>query len=128
MPDRVEASPLLVGLVKRKQLGTKTGAGIYAYPDAEPSPSPRAGARGAGNRATGSTLPAPINPVLRDLIDRWRPAPQQTPVPHSTIADCLLTPMREEADNLLAEGVVSDRADINQAMIHGLGIRPAERC
>lgn len=101
MPDRVTASPLLVGLVKRGQLGRKSGAGIYSY-----------------RQNHGPAMP---NPVLLELIAKWSDASATGATPVPQIARRLLEPMRAEADRLLAERVVADRRQIEQAAVDGLG-------
>jgi 3-hydroxyacyl-CoA dehydrogenase len=103
MPDRVTASPLLVGLVKRKQLGTKTGAGIFVYP------------------ADSARLS--VNPILVELVAKWgRPCSESDSPDDARIAQRLLDPLRAELRQVLAEGIVDSPETANAAVVHGLGI------
>ena len=101
--DLVVGSPLLVAMVKAKQLGRKTRGGIFLYESDDPSP------RG-------------LNPALDEALARW----PQTPRPHTdeTIVLRLLTPMLLEATRMLPRGDVRDAGQIDLAVILGFGFPP----
>lgn len=102
--DLVVGSPLLVAMVKAKQLGRKTGGGIFVYASDDPSP------RG-------------LNPALHEALARW----PQTPRRHTdeTIVLRLLTPMLLEATRMLQRGDVRDAGQIDLAVILGFGFPPS---
>lgn len=101
-PERIAASPLLVGLIKAGRLGRKSGAGFFKYPDSEDRP----------------------DDVLRQLIAQWaQPAQQHTP--HSITARLLL-PMLLEAARVLEENKVRDPRDVDLAVLFGLGFPAAQ--
>lgn len=102
--DLVVGSPLLVAMVKAKQLGRKTGGGIFLYARDDPAP------RG-------------LNPALHEALARC----PQTPRPHTdaTIVLRLLTPMLLEATRMLQRGDVRDAGQIDLAVILGFGFPPS---
>jgi 3-hydroxyacyl-CoA dehydrogenase len=102
--DLVVGSPLLVAMVKAKQLGRKTGGGIFLYASDDPAP------RG-------------LNPALHEALARF----PQTPRPHTdaTIVLRLLTPMLLEATRMLQRGDVRDASQIDLAVILGFGFPPS---
>lgn len=101
----VVGSPLLVAMVKARQLGRKTGAGFFLY-DAD-VPAPRG-----------------VNPELYEALARWPQAPR----PHTkdTILWRLLTPMLLEATRMIERGIVRDAGQIDLAVLLGFGF-PASR-
>jgi len=94
--DRLRGTPLLVRMVKARQLGCKTGAGFFVYP--------------------GKT----INPVASELIDTMR-CPPTGESPRMGLQQRLLGPIIAEAERILKEGKVRDRRDVDVGMIFGLG-------
>ncbi len=102
-PDRIEASPLLLALVKAGRLGQKTGAGFFAYPDSK---------KGKGQP----------DPELDKFLEAYRkdaPTPDQ-----ETITARLFLPMLLEATRLLEEGIVRDVRDVDLGLIYGIGFPP----
>ncbi len=102
--DLVVASPLLVAMVKARQLGRKTRAGFFLY-DAD-GPAPRG-----------------VNPELYEALARW----PQTRRPHTdeTTILRLLTPMLLEATRMLQRGIVRDAGQIDLAVLLGFGFPPS---
>lgn len=100
----VVGSPVLVAMVKAKQLGRKTRAGFFLY-DADDSP------------------PRGLNPALEQALARW----PQTPRRHTeeTILLRLLTPMLLEATRMLQRGIVRDAGQIDLAVLLGFGFPPS---
>lgn len=103
--DLVVRSPLLVTMVKAKQLGRKTQAGFFLY-------------------AGQNWQPRMLNPALAKALARW----PQTPRPHTadTIILRLLMPMIQEATRMLQRGSVRDAGQIDLAVLFGFGF-PASR-
>ncbi len=103
--DLVVRSPLLVAMVKAKQLGRKTQAGFFLYEGAD-------------------TRPSRLNPALARALARW----PQEPRPHTadTIVLRLLMPMLQEATRMLQRGSVRDAGQIDLAVTLGFGF-PAAR-
>jgi len=134
MPDRLDVSPLLVGLVKQKQYGCKSAAGIYLHdpataedpPDATLPPDATPPSDAASPRVNAA--PPNVNPVLRELVQRWGRSDTATPPDDLQIARHLLAPMREEACRILDEGVVADRDQVERAAVDGLGLPPGLLC
>ncbi len=108
-PDRIIASPLLVSMVKARQLGCKSGVGFFIHGDRdEPNGARR------------------VNPALGKRIAHWaRPTHGGEPASQS-IADRLLLPMVLEAARILEENRSLSPADIDQGAVLGLGF-PASR-
>jgi len=103
--DLVVRSPLLVTMVKAKQLGRKTQAGFFLYEGQEPRPSR-------------------LNPALAKALARWPQEPRRhTP---DTIVLRLLMPMIQEATRMLQRGSVRDAGQIDLAIMLGFGF-PASR-
>lgn len=102
--DLVVASPLLVAMVKARQLGRKTRAGFFLY-DAD-GPAPRG-----------------VNPELYEALARW-PQKQRRHT-DETIILRLLTPMLLEATRMLQRGVVRDAGQIDLAVLLGFGFPPS---
>ena len=103
--DLVVRSPLLVTMVKAKQLGRKTQAGFFLYDGQE-------------------RQPRLLNPALAKALARW----PQEPRPHTadTIILRLLMPMIQEATRMLQRGSVRDAGQIDLAVVLGFGF-PASR-
>ena len=98
--DLVVRSPLLVAMVKAKQLGRKTQAGFYLYegPD-QPPRSP--------------------NPHLAEMLARWSRDKRSHTA--ETILLRLLTPMLLEATRMLQRGSVRDAGQLDLAILCGFG-------
>ncbi|NLF71932.1 MAG: hypothetical protein GX575_23115 [Candidatus Anammoximicrobium sp.] len=103
--DLVAASPLLVAMVKARQLGCKARAGFFLYEADEPTPQG-------------------LNPALQAALARC----PQTPRPHTaeTVIWRLLAPMLLEATRMLQRGDVRDAGQIDLAVVLGFGF-PASR-
>lgn len=103
--DLVVRSPLLVTMVKARQLGRKTQAGFFLYDGHDP-------------------LPQQLNPALAKALARW----PQEPRTHTadTILLRLLMPMIQEATRMLQRGSVRDAGQIDLAVLLGFGF-PASR-
>jgi len=153
-PDRIVASPLLVTMVKAKQLGCKSGAGFFVYDEtssarlsqqtdriANSVPLLRRSSAGAdplagtackqavahGSAQHGSESAAPgINPALAKRIAQWAVAGNANRQTPQAIADRLLLPMVCEAARILEEGRASGPEEIDAGTVLGLGF-PASR-
>lgn len=106
-PDRIEASPLLVQMVKQQRLGVKKGKGFYKYtkpgkPGAEPKGE------------VDPSLDEVIKPLLRD---RPRPSAEEA-------TNRLFLPMLLEATRVLEDKVVRDPRDLDLGLIFGIGFPP----
>ena len=98
-PERIPASPVLIGLIKAGRLGCKTRAGFYSY-----------------SEASG---PAGPDPAVQAIIARWaRPRREFTP---EAILARLLLPMVLEATRILEERRIHDPRDIDLGVLFGLG-------
>jgi 3-hydroxyacyl-CoA dehydrogenase len=97
--QRSAGTELLVALVKSKQLGLKSGAGIYAYPAHVTNPS----LEGFVNACRGQMLFDAQHFADKELVRH------------------LLGPMVEEAQRLLSEKKISTAWEIDLATIFGLG-------
>jgi 3-hydroxyacyl-CoA dehydrogenase len=107
-PERIVASPLLVTMVKAKQLGCKSGVGFFVY----------------GEEAGETCVPG-LNPLLAARIAKWAvagTAKTQTP---QAVADRLLLPMVCEAARILEEGRVAGPEEIDAGSVLGLGFPPS---
>ncbi|MCC6127147.1 MAG: hypothetical protein IT426_19470 [Pirellulales bacterium] len=112
-PDRIARLPLLPLLVKRKQLGLKSGGGFYRYPPDSPFSSETAFARSPGP-----------NPDALAIVEHY--ARRENPPSEETILRRLLLAMVLEATLILREKKRLDPREIDLSMICGLGF-PAER-
>jgi 3-hydroxyacyl-CoA dehydrogenase/enoyl-CoA hydratase/3-hydroxybutyryl-CoA epimerase/3-hydroxyacyl-CoA dehydrogenase/enoyl-CoA hydratase/3-hydroxybutyryl-CoA epimerase/enoyl-CoA isomerase len=101
-PDRTVASPLLITMYKKKRLGRKSGAGFFAYD----SPAAWDG-------------PSRPDPAVDALIAQWAREPQELTA--ETITHRLILPMVLEATRLLEERKVRHPADVDLAVLFGLG-------
>lgn len=105
-PERVAPSPVLLEMVRRNDLGRKTGTGFRRYAS-----------------QTLWDAHGENNPELETLIAEKQK--EKNIVPHSftqtEIADLLINGMREEGKRVLEEKIVSLKEDINRAVILGLG-------
>jgi 3-hydroxyacyl-CoA dehydrogenase/enoyl-CoA hydratase/3-hydroxybutyryl-CoA epimerase/3-hydroxyacyl-CoA dehydrogenase/enoyl-CoA hydratase/3-hydroxybutyryl-CoA epimerase/enoyl-CoA isomerase len=106
-PGRVVPSPLLVAMIKAKRLGRKAGAGFFRYPP-----------------DLGLESPGAIDPAVPPILAPWLRADR---VPAAaTIAPRLFLPMLLEATRILEEGKARGPADVDLAVLFGLGF-PASR-
>jgi 3-hydroxyacyl-CoA dehydrogenase len=98
--ERPTGTELLVRLIKSRQIGLKSGAGFYTYPDKKPNPS-------VGEIGSPDCLQA-----------------RSTDGGRFAIARDLLAPMRVQARRMIAEEKVDSISQIDLAMIFGLGFPP----
>jgi 3-hydroxyacyl-CoA dehydrogenase len=96
-PDRVATLPLLPLLVKRKQLGQKTGGGFYDH----------------------SSEPAALNPVALQIAEHY--ARRDNRPSEESIQRRLLLAMIHEATLIMAEKSRLDPREIDLCMVCGLG-------
>jgi 3-hydroxyacyl-CoA dehydrogenase len=143
--ERMTISPLLVALVKRGRLGQKTGAGFFAYGEAE-TPEGTGSATGTGSaKGTVPFLPTvasrrcpknwdspqaenrgspQVDAATIEIVARWvKTANRQSA---EDIAIRLVMPMVLEATRIMEECGTRDPRDIDLAVIFGLGF-PARR-
>lgn len=106
-PDRIEPSPLLVTMLKRGRLGRKRGKGFYSYLD-----------------GVSRNDPPRFDPDVEAIIAEWARPPRR--LDNQAIIDRLLMPMVLEASRLLEEKRVAAAADVDLAVVLGLGF-PASR-
>jgi 3-hydroxyacyl-CoA dehydrogenase len=105
-PDRVAPLPILPLLVKRKQLGQKSGGGFYRYERTTPE--------GPFEKSLG------VNPEALEIIEHY--ARRENRSSDYAILDRLLTAMILEATLILQEKRRLDPREIDLAMICGLGL------
>ncbi|MCO8121120.1 3-hydroxyacyl-CoA dehydrogenase family protein [Stieleria sp. TO1_6] len=98
-PTRIDASPVVPALVKRKRMGRAVGAGLYDYTD--------------GVRSSE------LAPESKELIEMYRTSRQA--FTDGDVLRLLAIPMWIEAGSLLAEGVAESMNTVDQAMAGGLG-------
>ena len=98
-PQRIEPSPVVPALLKRKRLGRASVAGLYDYDN---------GIR-SENLAT---------PTL-DLVETYRKDPRV--FSDGEVLELLAIPMWIEATKLIDQGVADSLATVDQAMAGGLG-------
>ncbi|MBX9571555.1 MAG: enoyl-CoA hydratase/isomerase family protein [Candidatus Obscuribacterales bacterium] len=103
--DRMSEPPLMASIEKLKLLGKKGGKGIYLYSEKKKKGKP-------------SMI---VNPDVQAAIK----APAKK-IQRSQIQDRLVLLMLNEAVRLLEEGVVSDPAQLDLALIFGTGFPPFE--
>lgn len=88
---------LLIGLVKERQLGRKSGAGFYVYPGRH------------------------VNPLAARLAEERTQPPTRGEDGSGSIPQRLLVPMVREAERILQEGRASEAGHIDLATVFGLG-------
>ncbi|MBN2291866.1 MAG: hypothetical protein JXM70_05540 [Pirellulales bacterium] len=129
-PERTVSSPLLVAMIKAKNLGTKTGCGFFDHSGG------RKGVRnllceapeGPFRQKVPDTFSLPIAEGVPELIEKWkRDTPDSASPPDDSIvlARLLLT-MILEATRLLEDGTVGRPEDIDLGVLFGLGF-PIDR-
>lgn len=101
-PERIEASPILVTLLKHKRLGRKTGRGFYQYSDSVPW-----------------TANPETDPTVEKLLASWVTASSTSST--EQMGERLFAAMVREALSLVEEGVVGDWRMIDVAAVCGLG-------
>lgn len=102
-PDRIDASPMLPGMVKKGWLGAKSGLGFYAHQ----------------MKKKGRL---PLNPDLAAITDQYvRPGDE---VSDEQVQLRLILPMLLEATRVLQEGLVRDVRDVDLGLIFGIGFPP----
>lgn len=104
-PDRIEPSPILPGLIKKKQLGVMCGAGFHAYQN---------GQRNAPE----------LTPLATEVIARYQRAPRSWDDQEVYLNLCV--PILLEAAAVLEELIVAESAQIQSALEGGLGFAAAD--
>jgi 3-hydroxyacyl-CoA dehydrogenase / enoyl-CoA hydratase / 3-hydroxybutyryl-CoA epimerase / enoyl-CoA isomerase len=100
--DRAKSTKILEELVKAGRMGTKSGAGFYAYAK---------GTKGLDD------------PALAGILARCRTGAQRT-FTQEELTDLLFLPMLVEASRALMEGIVRDPGDVDMGLILGIGFPP----
>ncbi len=114
-PDRIELSPILVYMMKKKLLGRKAGAGFYLW-----------GEQWRENVHNHNYGPKEFNPEVRLIIENWRnPLPGSYSL--SEIGDRLATAMADEAQRILDDDVVSEQGQVDMAAVIGLAFPESKR-
>ena len=101
-PGRLDASPVVPGMVKRGLLGRQTGQGLYQYDD-------------RGKRS------AELSPKAVELIETYRT--DNRDFTDAEVLFLLAIPMWIEAQGILAEGLIDSLDSIDHAMVGGLGFQ-----
>lgn len=101
-PDRIQASPILVTLLKHKRLGRKTGRGFYQYSD-----------------VTSWTASPETDSTAEKLLAPWVTTPSTSVT--EQMGERLLAAMVGEALSLVQEGAAADWRMIDVAAVCGLG-------
>jgi 3-hydroxyacyl-CoA dehydrogenase len=96
----VEPSLILHAMNRMGWKGRKSGRGFYAYPDAAGPPEP--------------------NERLASLVEQYSRLPAERLTP-TAMVDRMLMVMLNQAADLLAERVVGDWADVDLALVQGIG-------
>jgi 3-hydroxyacyl-CoA dehydrogenase len=98
-PSRMNASPMVPALVKRKRFGRATGAGLYDYVGGERSDT--------------------LAEKTYELVEMYRT--DNHSFDDGDVLKLLTIPMWIEASSLLEEGIASSMATVDLAMAGGLG-------
>ena len=134
-PQRTVSSPLLVAMIKAKNLGAKTGAGFFDHREEKVEGEKgsgsicRHGPKGASHKLCLTPFSRlPIATGVTELIEKWKhDSPDDpTPLDDSLVLGRLLLPMILEATRLLEDGTASCAGDIDLGVLFGLGF-PADR-
>lgn len=105
--DRMSEPPLMASIEKLKLLGKKGGKGIYVYEESKKKKKGKPSM--VVNPDVQAAIKAPVKKIQR-----------------SQIQDRLVLLMLNEAVRLLEEGVVTDPAQLDLALIFGTGFPPFE--
>jgi 3-hydroxyacyl-CoA dehydrogenase/enoyl-CoA hydratase/3-hydroxybutyryl-CoA epimerase/3-hydroxyacyl-CoA dehydrogenase/enoyl-CoA hydratase/3-hydroxybutyryl-CoA epimerase/enoyl-CoA isomerase len=97
--DQVSRSPIVPKLVKLGRLGRKTGAGFYRYETAQGPPQ--------------------VDSQVHELLQGYQTSQQVLSA--AELRDVILERMVNQAEAIVAAGLVADRRDIDLCMIYGLG-------
>jgi 3-hydroxyacyl-CoA dehydrogenase len=100
---RGEPEPIVDALVERKQLGQKTGAGIYRYEQGDRTPRPNPETAEIIKQAAAAKGIAPRELSDQELMERQ------------------LYPMVNEAAKILEEGIAIRPSDIDVVWVYGYG-------
>jgi 3-hydroxyacyl-CoA dehydrogenase/enoyl-CoA hydratase/3-hydroxybutyryl-CoA epimerase/enoyl-CoA isomerase len=128
-PDRMApAGPTAIELlVERGRLGQKNGLGFYRYPP-DPGGVPRKTVDPEAVALLAAATPGlqarPEAPALGIGIEATGPEP--APISDADLLDRMLLPMIIEAARCLEEGIVGSPAELDLALVYGLGF-PAFR-
>lgn len=98
-PGRLDPSPMVAGLVKRKRLGRHIGWGLYDY--------------------RGEVRSQDLSDETKELIERYRT--DSRPYSDRDVELLLSVPMWIESQLALREGVIEDAPSVEKAMHGGLG-------
>ena len=107
-PDRVVQAPLLSAMVAAGRLGKKAGKGFFDY--ANPHKPDKASPSAAAQAIVDAAGPG-------DAAARRKRSGDE-------LADRLVLPMLLEATRILEEGIVASPAELDLALIYGIGFPP----
>lgn len=102
-PDRINASPILPGLVKAGRLGQKSGLGFFSYQ----------------NRKRKGQPDPELQKFVEPYMKETRSELDVTQVTHR-----LFLPMLLEATRVLEDKIVRDARDVDLGLVFGLGFPP----
>ena len=100
-PNRLDPSPIVPALIKKKRGGRSTGAGLYDYD--------------AGTRSVE------LAAETQEIVERYQL--EQLQLTDDDVMHLLAIPMRIEAGIALSEGITESEGDFDIAMSGGLGYR-----
>lgn len=107
-PDRIDISPVLVYMMKRKLLGRKTGMGFYLWGD-----------DWRKNVHNHRFEPSGFNPAVREIVFSWlKDEPKKLSL--QEIGNRLAMAMADEAERILEDDVVSEQGQVDMAAVIGL--------
>lgn len=115
-PDRIELSPILVYMMKKKLLGRKVGAGFYLWGD-----------EWRENVHNHSFGPKEFNPNVELIIENWRNPVPSAKYTLAEIGNRLACAMADEAQRILEDDVVSEQGQIDMAAVIGLAFPESKR-
>ncbi|MDM4014669.1 3-hydroxyacyl-CoA dehydrogenase [Roseiconus lacunae] len=104
-PQRVDPSPMIPGLLKRKRLGRASGCGLYDYDRGERSQN--------------------LSDAAAELVETYRTANHD--YSDGDVLRLLAIPMWIEAQQILNDQIAESMEQIDAAMVGGLGFNSHER-
>ncbi|MDO4630461.1 MAG: 3-hydroxyacyl-CoA dehydrogenase family protein [Planctomycetia bacterium] len=114
-PERIELSPILVYMMKKKLLGRKSGAGFYLWGD-----------DWRENVHNHAYQPGDFNPQVEKIVRDWQEGePQKLSL--AEIGNRLAMAMADEAQRILEDDVVSEQGQIDMAAVIGLAFPESKR-